>query len=99
MEAYGRFGEDTMGLVENIASSACLMGTWSEQNGLMPQAARVLYRARVLAELPTRLMQTTVGACIMYRLRSHGTAKARAAHFLSRIGRRSGVWASRSTYP
>ena len=91
MEAYGRFGEDTLGLVDNIASSPWVMGTWSEQRGLMPQAARALYRAKVLAELSTRLMQTTVGACIMYRLRSCRTEAAREAHLLSRVGDRLGV--------
>ena len=95
MEAYGRLGEDTIGLVEDLASSAWVLGEWSKQRGLKPQAARVLYRGKVLAELSTRLMQTTVGACIMYRLRSHRTAEARAAH-VQRLGNSAGAPASGS---
>ena len=78
MEAYGRLGEDTIGLVEDLASSAWVLGEWSKRRGLQPQAVRVLYRGKVLAELSTRLMQTTVGACIMYRLRSRRTAVTEA---------------------
>ena len=97
MEAYGRIGADTLDLVEDLASSNWVMGTYSDQRGLLPQAARVQYRGRLLAELSTRLMQTTVGACIMYRLRSRRTSEARAAlRQVQRGGRGSGVLASGS---
>ena len=77
IEAYGRFGKEALEVVEDMAQSQWVLNEWADARGVAPRAARILYRARVLQDLSTRLMQVTVGACVLHRVREALGAEAR----------------------
>ena len=56
-----------------------LVGKWANVRRVKPQATRILYRIKILQELSMRLMQVTVGACILHRVREALGAAARVA--------------------
>ena len=63
--------------MEGMAQSQWVLNEWADAWGVAPRAARILYRARVLQDLSTRLMQVTVGACVLHRVREALGAEAR----------------------
>ena len=56
MEAYGRLGEDTRMLAEDMARSNYVKGQWADARGLEASAAIGMFKARIMQAVSVRLM-------------------------------------------
>ena len=67
-EAYGRLGEDTCRLAEDVARSTYVQEQWADARGLEASAAIGMFKARIMQAVSVRLMQVTANACILHRV-------------------------------